>query len=82
LPIFGDAVTSDASYNIVYSALLAWDDIHCTGAIEWVQDRADRMAMADGGERAIDPWVRAAQRWIARAQREHGTIYHRLRIGS
>jgi len=37
------------------------------------------MAPADGGEQALGPFVRAAQRWLARAQRTAGTLYFALR---
>lgn len=79
LPIFGDAIPEEANYNIVFSGLLAWDDLNLMGALEWVRDREARMAPADGGERALSPYVHAAQRWLARAQRTTGTLYHRLR---
>ena len=81
LPLFGDAVTEDMTYNHVFSGLLVWDDMYCTGIIEWIQDRQNRVP-ADGAERMIGDYVQAARRWVARAQRTPGTIYNRLRIGA
>lgn len=80
LPIFGNAIGPDLTYNHVFSGLLVWDDMYCTGIIEWLQDQQARVP-ADGAERAIGDYVRAARRWVARAQRTPGTIYHRLGIG-
>lgn len=74
LPIFGDAIRADASYNEVYSAILMWDDMYCSGIVPWVQSETSRLAH-DGSERGISVVVRAAYEWVSAAQRIPGSIY-------
>ena len=76
LPLFGDNVPPDMSFNEYYSALLVWDDFHLTGLTAYIRRQTHLRRAGDGGE--VNLIIHAANAWVSRAQRTPGNVYYAI----